>query len=70
MTVTLVHPLETDRLYTVSEVAHLLGVSRKTIYDWMTRRGLGYKVLPGGSRRIPARWLTAWVEAQPGTGPP
>jgi excisionase family DNA binding protein len=48
-------------LYTPSEAADLLGVSRSTLYE-LLRAGTLASVRIGRSRRIPATALTAYVD--------
>jgi excisionase family DNA binding protein len=49
-------------LYTPCEAAHALGISRSSLYVLLSR-GTVHSVRIGGSRRIPATALTAFIDS-------
>lgn len=42
---------------TINDVCEILGVSRRTVYNWMAKGQLKFVRTPGGSRRIYADLL-------------
>ena len=55
-----------EQLYTIEEVAHLLKVSRKTLYAWMNTGRLAFVVV-GDRRRITESALNSFIrEGKPG----
>ncbi|WP_283139739.1 helix-turn-helix domain-containing protein [Rhizohabitans arisaemae] len=52
--------IESDRLYRVPEAVLLLGLSRSKVYELLKSRRLE-SVKEGGSRRIPASSIAAYV---------
>lgn len=55
---------EQDRLWTVSEVAHYLGVSVQTIYGWRTRGEGPVGCRVGGKVRYSRDAVEKWLAGQ------
>lgn len=54
-------PLDPNRLLSVTQACALVGVSRRTVYNWITSGQVEYVRLPNGRARIVASSLTARV---------
>lgn len=52
-----------DKLYTVQEVAGLLGVSPQTIYNWRTQRRGPRATRVGGFLRYRSADIEAWLKS-------
>jgi excisionase family DNA binding protein len=55
------HLEDGKEFYTIDEAAHLFGVQRQTIYDWMVRRSLRWVVI-GGRRKFTRDALERFVK--------
>lgn len=63
--------LETERFYTVAEVAERLSVNRETVRRWLRSGQLqGFQVAKKSGWRIPARSVNRMVEAMDVLGKP
>jgi excisionase family DNA binding protein len=51
-----------EPLYTPTEVAEYLKVTRQAVYKWMKQGRLGF-VLVGADRRVPESALTAFIRS-------
>jgi len=52
-----------DKLYTLEEVAKMLGLSRRTMYRWVRRGWISIVVLPNGQIRVPSSEIEKLVRA-------
>lgn len=53
------------KCYTTDEVATMLGISMKSVYQLLKRDAFRSIRLPGGIYRIPKTAFDAWLNAQP-----
>jgi excisionase family DNA binding protein len=51
-------------VYKVNEVATMLGVNRKTIYEWLEKGLLRAVPIPGGNRMVDARSVEKLIEGK------
>jgi excisionase family DNA binding protein len=45
--------MKLERHYSVGKAAQILGVSKRTLYNWIRQRKIEYVRLPNGHYRIP-----------------
>ena len=53
------------KCYTTDEVATMLGISMKSVYQLLKQNAFRSIRLPGGIYRIPKPAFDAWLNAQP-----
>jgi len=52
-----------EKMYTISEIAQIFRVSRKTVYEWVRKGKMPVVRSPGGGKMyVPESWLQQQLE--------